>query len=265
MKFKSLISTACILLATIAAPGMAKAEYPNKPVRIIISFPPGGASDSLARAVGKELSEMWGQPVIPENRGGANGVIAAQLLSKAAPDGYTLGLVAIGHAINPLLYKNIPYDTDQDFTPVSLIATYPLAVLVPKGSAATDIKSFISAARSSDKAMTYGSGGNGSSQHLAGALFTRMAGLEMLHIPYRGGAQALMDTAAGTVDSIITLPPLPMIKEGTVRALAVTSADRVSWLPDVPTLAEQGIVGYESVAWYGLMAPKGIPPLSSTL
>ncbi|GAA4339431.1 tripartite tricarboxylate transporter substrate binding protein [Pigmentiphaga soli] len=257
---RSFIRIAFVFAALFLGAAAARAEYPDKPVRIIISFPPGGASDSLARAIGKELSDAWHQTVIPENRGGANGVIAAQMLAKAPADGYTLGLVAIGHAINPLLYKNLPYDTDADFQPISLIATYPMAVLVPPGSPAKDLKSLIALAKSSPAPMTYASGGNGSSQHLAGALFAKMAGLNLTHVPYKGGAPALKDVAAGNVDMIVTLPSLPMLQSGMVRALAMTSPKRALALPDVPTLSELALPGYQSVAWYGLVAPKGLPP-----
>ncbi|PZW46629.1 tripartite-type tricarboxylate transporter receptor subunit TctC [Humitalea rosea] len=248
------------LLAAGARGATAQGIFPDRVVRMIVPFPAGGATDAVARAVGREFQTSWGQPVVPENRPGANGTIAGQLIARSPADGYTLGLVAIGHAINPFMYANIPYDTDRDFTPIGLLATYPLAVLVPGASPIRDIEGLIHLAKTRATPLTYASGGNGSSQHLATALFANMAGINLVQVPYRGGAPALMDTVAGNVDLIVTLPPVPMIQSGMMRALAVTSRQRLSWLPDVPTLAEAGLPRYESVAWYGLVGPAGMPP-----
>ncbi len=231
--------------------------WPDRPMRIIVSFAPGGSSDLLARAVGKEFSTAWGQPVVPDNRAGANGTIAGQIVATAEPDGYTLGLVAIGHAVNPLLYRTLPYDTDRDFAPVSLLATFPQVLLVNSRLPVRDVAGLIRLAR--ERPLTYASGGNGSSQHLAGALFARMAGITLNHIPYRGGAPALIDVLSGTVDMMITQPTLSMLRSGEVRPLAVTSPERQAWLPEVPTLGESGLAGYQSLAWYGLVAPRGLP------
>lgn len=248
------------LAATLlAAPALAQGNtppWPDRPIRIIVSFPPGGSSDLIARAVGKEMSATLNQTVVADNRAGANGTIAAALTAASAPDGYTLCLVALGHAVNPSLYPSLPYDTARDFTPLSLLATYPQVVLVPPGSPARDIPGLIALAR--QRTVTYASGGNGSSQHLAGALFARMAGVTLNHVPYRGGAPALLDVVAGTVDMIITQPSLSMLTSGELRPLAVTSAQRQPWAPAVPTLAEAALPGYESVAWYGLVAPRGL-------
>lgn len=240
----------------LAAPLPALA-WPDRPLRIIVPFAPGGSSDLLARAVGKEFTTAWGQPAVPDNRAGANGTIAGQIVATAAPDGYTLGLVAIGHAVNPLLYRTLPYDTDRDFTPLSLLATFSQVLLVNSRLPARDVAGLIRLAR--ERPLTYASGGNGSSQHLAGALFARMAGITMSHIPYRGGAPALLDVVSGTADMIITQPPLSMLRSGEIRPLAVTSPERQAWLPEVPTLGESGLAGYQSLAWYGLVAPRGLP------
>ncbi len=251
-----------LLAAPLAAPlavRRASAQgWPDRPLRIIVSFPPGGSSDLLARAVGRELTAAFGQPVVADNRAGANGTIAAGLVAQAPPDGLTIGLVAIGHAVNPLLYRNLSYDTDRDLAPLSLLARYPQTVLVAPGLPVQDIGGLIRLGR--QRMLTYASGGNGSSQHLAGALFASLAGLRLNHVPYRGGAPALLDVMAGTVDMIITQPTLDQLRNGEVRAVAVTSAQRLPWAPTLPTLAEAGLAGYESVAWYGLVAPRGLPP-----
>jgi tripartite-type tricarboxylate transporter receptor subunit TctC len=246
-------------LAALALPGLARAAgFPERPLRIIVSFPPGGSSDLLARAVGKELATAWGQPVVADNRAGANGTIAGQLIASSPADGYTLGLVAIGHAVNPLLYRSLPYETDRDLVPLCLLATYPQVVLAAPSLPVRDMAGLLRLAR--ERPLTYASGGNGSSQHLAGALLAHMAGVPMSHVPYRGGAPALLDVVAGTVDLILTQPPLSMLRNGEVRPLAVTSARRLPWLAELPTLGESGLPGYESVAWYGLVAPRGLPP-----
>ena len=170
-------------------------------------------------------------------------------------------LVAMGHAVNPLLYKKLPYDTDRDITPISLVATYPQAVLVPANSPFKTLKDLLARARTPGApTLNFASGGQGSSQHLAAALLSSMAGIQMNHIPYKGGAPALMDVAAGTVDLMISSPPQPYLQAGRMRALAVSSTHRMAMLPDVPPVSESGVPGYESLAWYGLVGPKGMPP-----
>ena len=228
---------------------------------MVIPFAAGGTTDLLARAIGQHLAQAWGQPVVSENRVGANGIIAAEMVAKSPGDGYTLHLVAMGHAINPLIYKKIPFDADKDFTPISLIATFPQLVLVHPSVPANSLKELIALAKKSPKGLTYASGGNGSSQHLAGALFTYMAGIDMNHIPYKGGAPALMDVLGGNVNMMIIQPTSKeQITSGQLRALAISSNKRSSNYPDVPTVAEAGVPGYQSVAWYGLVGPKDMPP-----
>ncbi|HTR82851.1 MAG TPA: tripartite tricarboxylate transporter substrate binding protein [Reyranella sp.] len=243
------------------APAAARGEgYPDKPIRMIVPFAAGGTTDLLARALGAHLTQAWGQTVISDNRPGANGVIAGEQVAKAAPDGYTLELVAMGHATNPLIYKKLPYDTDRDFTPISLIATYPQLVMVHPSVPAKTLPELLALAKKSDPPLTYASGGNGSSQHLAGALFAHMAGINLTHVAYKGGNPALQDLMAGNVSMMIIQPNSPaQVRSGKVRALAVSSKTRSSDYPDLPTVDEAGVPGYQSVAWYGLVAPKGLP------
>lgn len=243
-----------------ALPAAHAAEYPEKPIRIIVPFTPGGSTDILARMIGQKLQEAWGQQVIADNRPGANGVVAADIAAKSNPDGYTLMFVAIGHAINPLLQKNLPYDPDKAFNAVSLTAILPqMLALNPKNSA-TSLKELLALAKG-PKPVNYATGGVGSSQHLATELLAYMAKVKLNHIPYKGGNQGLLDVIAGNVDFTLTtaLTVIPHAKSGRVRALAVSTAKRLDVAPDVPTMAEAGIPGYESVAWYGMVAPAGIP------
>ena len=228
---------------------------------MVIPFAPGGTTDLLARAVGQHLTEAWGQPVIADNKAGANGVVAAEIVAKAAPDGYTLSVVAMGHAINPLLYKKLPYDGTADFTPISLLGTFPQLVLVHPKVPATSLAELIALAKTSSKPLTYGSGGNGSSQHLAGALFAHMARLNLTHVAYKGGNPAQLDLMAGNLDMMIIQPNAKeVVTSGKLRALAVSSARRSADYPEVPTVDEAGVKGYQSVAWYGLVGPKNMPP-----
>ena len=248
------------LALVCALPVAHAAEYPEKPIRIIVPFTPGGSTDILARMIGQKLQEAWGQQVIADNRPGANGVVAADIAAKSNPDGYTLMFVAIGHAINPLLQKNLPYDADKAFNAVSLTAILPqMLALNPKNSA-TNLKELLALAKG-PKPLNYATGGVGSSQHLATELLAYLAKVKLNHIPYKGGNQGLLDVIAGNVDFTLTtaLTVIPHAKSGRVRALAVSTAKRLDVAPDVPTMAEAGIPGYESVAWYGMVAPAGIP------
>ena len=244
-----------------ALPTAQAAGYPEKPIRIIVPFTPGGSTDILARMIGQKLQEAWGQQVIADNRPGANGVVAAEITAKANPDGHTLMFVAIGHAINPLLQKNLPYDADKDFAAVSLTAILPQMVALNPKSSASNLKELLALAKG-PKPVNYATGGVGSSQHLATELMAYMAKVKLNHIPYKGGNQGLLDVIAGHVDFTITtaLTVVPHMQAKRVRALAVSTAKRLDVAPDVPTMAEAGIPGYESVAWYGMVAPAGIPP-----
>ncbi len=249
---------ACCIFG-LAAQSIQAADYPNKPIRILVPFVPGGATDILARLVGQNLTQAWDQQVVIDNRPGANGILAADLTAKATPDGHTLLFVAIGHAINPLLQKNLPYDTQKDFTPVSLAAVLPLIVCVHPSVPATSVKELIALARM--KKLNYASGGVGSSQHLATALFASMAKIDLVHIPYKGGNQGLLDTVGGQVNMMIStiLSLTPHVKSGRLRGLAITTAKRNATWPDMPTVAEAALPGYQSIAWYGMVAPRGLP------
>jgi tripartite-type tricarboxylate transporter receptor subunit TctC len=249
--------------ATALAPALVRAQgqFPEKQIRMVIPFAPGGTTDLLARAVGQHMQETWGQPVVADNRAGANGVVAGEIVAKAASDGYTLSTVAMGHAINPLIYKKLPYDGVNDFTPISLLATFPQLVLVHPSLPVKTLGELIELARKSPKPLTYGSGGNGSSQHLAGALFAHMAGLTLTHVAYKGGNPAQLDLMAGNLDMMIIQPNAKeVVTSGKLRALAVSSPRRSPDYPDVPTVAEAGLPGYQSVAWYGLVGPKNLAP-----
>lgn len=237
------------------------AEYPERPIRILVPFAPGGGTDVLARMIGQRLTQAWGKQVVIDNRTGANGVIAAALTAKANPDGHTLLFVAIGHVINPLLQSKLPYDTERDFTPVSMTAALPLVLAVHPSIKATNVKELIALARSRSDPLRYASGGVGSSQHLATALMGSMAGLELVHVPYKGGYPGLLDLVAGHVDMMITtiLSVAPHGKAGRLRMLGVSTAKRNTTVPELPTIAEAGIPGYESIAWYGMVAPAGLP------
>ena len=250
------------LAAAALAPTLVRAQgsYPEKQIRMVIPFAPGGTTDLLARAVGQHMQETWGQVVVADNRAGANGVVAGEIVAKAAPDGYTLSTVAMGHAINPLIYKKLPYDGVNDFTPISLLATFAQLVLVHPSLPVKTLQEFIDYAKKSPKPLNYGSGGNGSSQHLAGALFAHMAGLTMTHVAYKGGNPAQLDLMAGNLDMVIIQPnSKEVVTSGKLRALAVSSTERSPDYPDVPTVAEAGVPGYQSVAWYGLVGPKAMP------
>ena len=236
--------------------------YPSKPIRIVAPFPPGGPADILSRIIGHKLSQSWGQQVIVDNRPGAGGNIGADLVAKAAPDGYTLLLGFVGtHAINASLYAKMPYDNVKDFEPVSQIAAVTIVLVVHPSVPALSIKELIALAKSKPGQLTFGSPGNGTPQHLAGQLFNTMAGVEMLHVPYKGAVPALTDLIGGQVSMIFSsMPPaLPLVKTGKIRALGVTSATRSPAAPAIPTITESGLPGYEVNNWYGILAPRGTP------
>lgn len=249
------------LVSALAACCPALADYPERPIRIIVPFAPGGGTDILARMIGQRLTQAWGKQVVIDNRTGANGVIAAELTAKANPDGHTLLFVAIGHVINPLLLKKLPYDTERDFTAVSMTASLPLLLAVHPSVKATSVQELITLARSRAEPVRYASGGIGSSQHLATALMGSMAGMKLIHVPYKGGFPGLTDLVAGNVEMMITsiLAVVPHGKAGRLRLLAVATAKRNTAVPELPTIAEAGVPGYESIAWYGMVAPAGLP------
>jgi tripartite-type tricarboxylate transporter receptor subunit TctC len=248
----------CSGLAVAGLPA-AHAVYPDRPIRIVVPFTPGGSTDILARMIGQKLTDAWGQNVVVENRPGANGVVGAEVTARANPDGHTLLMVAIGHAINPLLQKKLPYDTEKDFQPISLTAILPLMVTVHPTLKASTVQDLIALAKS--RPVTYGSGGVGSSQHLAAELINTMAKIRMTHVPYKGGNQGLQDLIGGHLDVMpqTILSAAPHIKAGKLRAIAVTTSKRNAAWPEVPTVSESGLTGYESLAWYGIVGPAKLP------
>jgi tripartite-type tricarboxylate transporter receptor subunit TctC len=254
----------CQLLLALALPLAAAAQsgFPNRPVTLVVPFPPGGGTDTGARIVAEQLSKRWGQTVIVENKGGAAGQIGADLVAKARPDGYTLLMGNIGtQAINPALYPKLPYDPDKAFAPVSLVAELPLAMMVNPAVPAKTAVEFIALAQAKPGQLSYSSSGAGGAPHLAAELFKDQAKVFVLHVPYRGGGPAISDLLAGHVQlSFMTvLEASGHIKSGKLRALAVTSDKRVSALPEVPTLAEAGLPGFNSISWIGVLAPAGTP------
>src|SRR5713101_1360687 len=236
--------------------------YPSKPIRLIVPFAAGGGNDNVARLVGKHISGSLGQPLVIDNRPGAGGVLGAEVAAKSAPDGYTLFLGGVGsHAINPNLHERLPYDPVKDFAPVALLASAPLILVVHPSVPAGSIREFIAFARSKPGELNYASNGNGSSSHLAAVMFEVMADAAMVHVPYKGLSPALTDLLSGRVQlmfsSVVAI--LPHIKAGKLRSLAVTGSKRLSSMPELPTVAESGLIGYEASSWYGVLAPAGTP------
>jgi tripartite-type tricarboxylate transporter receptor subunit TctC len=236
--------------------------YPSKPIRLIVPFAAGGGNDNVARLVGKRLADSLGQPVLVDNRPGAGGMVGAELAAKSAPDGYTLFLGGVGsHAINPNLHEKLPYDPIKDFAPVELLAQAPLVLVVHPSVPANSVAELTAYARAHPGKLNFASNGNGSSSQLAAVMFDSMAGVDMVHVPYKGLSPALTDLLSGQVQlmfsSVVAI--LPHIKAGKLRALAVTGAKRLASLPELPTIAESGLPGYEASSWYGILAPAGTP------
>ena len=244
--------------------GVAHAEaYPSKPITMIVPFPAGGTTDILARAIGQELFKTLGQQVIVDNRPGAGGNIGSALVAKAAPDGYTLLMGTVGtHAINASLYAKMPYDTVKDFAPITQVAAVPNILVVNPTLPVKSVKELIAYAKANPGKLNFASSGNGTSIHLSGELFKTMAGVDMTHIPYKGSAPALTDLLGGQVNLMFDNMPsaLPHVKAGKLRALAVTSGKRSPAAPDLPTIEEAGVPGYEASSWFGVLAPAGTPP-----
>ncbi len=242
--------------------GQAGAQtYPVKPIRFVLAFgAPGGAPDTIARTIGPKLTEAWGQQVLVDPRTGAGGTIATDIVAKAPADGYTILLASPSHAINPALYSKLPYDPVADFAAVSRVADVPNIVVIHPSVPARTVKQLIALARSKPGMLNYGSAGSGSSQHLAGELFQKMAGVKMVHVPYKGGSAVVLDLMSGQLQLTFgSTTSLPGIRSGRLIALAVTTARRVSALPDLPTVSEAGLPGYEAAAWYAVFAPARTP------
>ena len=249
-------------LLSVAGMGAQAQSFPTRPVTIFVPYSAGGAVDVLARTIAQSLSKSWGQQPVIENRPGAGGVIASQALAQSAPDGYRLILVASGHPLNQFFYPKLPYDTFKDFTAISEIAYSPLAVVVSAKDGAKNLQELLAIARQKPEALSYGMSGNGTSAHLAGELLNYMAGVKILAIPYKGGAPALTAVLAGDIP--MSINPLPevvgQLDGGFVRAIAVTTATRSKAMPDVPTVAESGVPGYETSVWWGFLGPAGMAP-----
>jgi tripartite-type tricarboxylate transporter receptor subunit TctC len=253
---------ACMLAATLSltASAFAADTFPSRPVKILVPYAAGGAVDVLARTLGQSLAKAWGQQPVIENRAGAGGIVASQTLAQSPADGYTLILVASGHPLNQFIYPKLPYDTFKDFTAITEVAYSPLAIVVKKDSGIATLKDLIALAKEKPDVLSYGMAGNGTSAHLAGELLKFMAQIKIVPVPYKGGAPALLAVIAGEVP--ISINPLPellgQIDGGALRALAVTTAQRAPQLPDVPTVAESGVAGYDASVWWGLLAPAGL-------
>ncbi len=248
-------------LAVLAFNAAAQAPYPNKSIRILVPFPPGGSTDFLARGIGQKVTETWGRQVVLDNRAGAAGILATDIVAKANPDGYTLLMNAISHAANASMYSKLPYDTLRDFAPVVLFADVPIMLVVRSPSSLNSPADLIALARAKPGQLNFAAGGVGASSHLAGELFRSMARIQWQTIQYKGGGPTLIDLLGGQVD--FTFSPMAssiqQVKAGRLKALGVTSTKRVPLMPDLPTIAESGLPGYAASAWYGVMAPARVP------
>lgn len=246
-----------LLLSSAVAYG---ADYPTKPIRLLVGYSPGGPNDTQARLVGQRLAASLGQPVIVDNRAGADGIIAADMVAKSNPDGYTLILVSAGHAISHNFHRSMPFDPLQDFSPIGMVSTSPFVLVAHPSLKAQSVAELITLAKNQPGKLIYGSAGAGSSLHLAAALFHVMTGTSMVHVPYKGGAPATTDLLAGQVQMIFNnvLSSLPHVRSGRLRALGVTGSARSASFPDTPTIAET-VPGYEVTAWYGILGPAKMP------
>lgn len=261
MLFRS--SLAAILVASVAAtPSSLAAEaYPARPIRLIFPYAPSGGADGITRALAQKLGAAWGRPVVVDSRPGANTVVGTEIAARAPPDGYTILLVAASLTINHSLRRNLPYDATRDFAPITQLVSQPHVLVVHPSFPAKSISELIALARAKPGQLNFGSSGTGSGQHFSGELFKAMAGVDLVHIPYKGGGPALTDLLGAQINLIFStlLGALPHVKSGRLQAIAVSTARRSSVLPNVPTVAESGVPGFESSSWYGLLAPAGTP------
>ncbi len=258
-----MVRTGAFLVAALVltSPAVSAQTYPAKAITLVIPFAAGGSNDIVGRAIGKKLTEAWGQPVVVENRSGAGGLIGSADVAAAAPDGYTLLLISSTFTINPAIRKRMPFDTTKDFTPVAFIAHSPLLFVASKDLPVKSAKDLLALARSKPGQITYASAGPGSINQIAAELIALSAGIKLMHVPYRGGAPALNDLIGGHVDVYVSSLPqvLQLAQNGQARALAVTSVKRTALLPDVPTLDEAGISGFDLSSWWGIVGPAGMP------
>lgn len=263
LRRRALLQTMATSAGALAFPALAQGSWPSRPIRYIVPFAPGGTTDILARVVGEKLGPILGQTIVIENKPGQGGSVGAAELARAAPDGYTIGGGTISsHAINATLYDKLPYDPVTSFAPITMYATQPNVLLVHPSVPAANLREFVALLKANPDKYSYGSAGNGTSQHISGELFNAMAGVRMQHVPYRGSGQMVPELLGGTLqvafDNIAT--GIPHMKTGRLRALAVTTARRSGVAPDVPTMAESGLAGYELSSWQAVFAPAGTPP-----
>lgn len=252
---------ACAAWCAAAAPHAWALDYPNKPVKLVVPYPPGGPTDIVARVVAQKLQEQMGQPVVIDNRPGAGANLGAEAVARSAPDGYTLMVATTAHAINPSLFSKLNYSLLKDFAPVSQLTSGPLVIVTNPALPVTNVAELIALAKSKKNGLNYASSGNGQSTHLSAEMFSAMAGVKMSHVPYKGSAPALTDVMAGQTDLMFDtmLSSMPHVKAGKLKAVAVTSSQRSPVAADVPTVAESGLPGYEAIAWNGILAPVGTP------
>ncbi|MEO7727758.1 MAG: tripartite tricarboxylate transporter substrate binding protein [Burkholderiales bacterium] len=254
------VAGALAICGGIAPRAFAQA-YPSKPIRNIVPFPAGGTSDILARALGQKLTEEWGQQVVVDNRAGAGANIGAEVAAKAAPDGYTLFMMSTAHTINPSLYSKLSYDPVKDFAPITMLVATSQVLVVHNSLPVKTVREFIAFAKKHPGELLYSSAGNGGQPHLSAELFRMMTGISYVHVPYKGAPPAMVDLLAGHVALTFATAPsaVPFVKAGQLRALGVSTAKRIAALPEVPTIAEAGVPGYEAAGWNGLVAPAGTP------
>lgn len=255
---RALLASLCMTVSM----AVTAQSFPTKPVRFIVPFPPGGSSDVIARVVGQKLSERWGQPVVIENKTGAATTIASDFVAKAPADGHTILLAAAAFVTTQYAYPKLPYDTRRDFVPVSLLVTLPLVLVVnPSTMNISSIGEFVTAAKKSPGKLTYGSSGNGSLPHLAMELFRMQSGIDVVHVPYKGGVPAVIDLVGGQLNLIVSGPleVMPNVKAGRLRVVGISSATRASYWPEVPTFKESGYRDYEAYAWFGVLAAAATP------
>ena len=255
------VAIAAALLTWAVAAGAQPVAYPNRPIRVIVPYPPGGAIDPLARAYAQQLNEAWGQPVLVDNRPGAATIIGTDFVAKAPADGYTVLLTASSFTVNPVMHSKMPFDTVKDLTPISLVARFPQLLAVNSRVPVNSVKELIVYLKAKPGTLNFPSNGNGSTQHLAGELFKFLAGVEMTHVPYKGSGPATMSVVSGEThvvfESYFVLNP--QIKAGKLRALAINGPERSPFVPDLPTVAESGLPGFQHTSWAGFLAPAGTP------
>jgi tripartite-type tricarboxylate transporter receptor subunit TctC len=260
-RFKPALLAGLLAAAPVAGAAQPETAYPTKPIRLIIPFAPGGGTDITARVLAQKLTEALGQTVVADNRAGANGTIGAELAAKSPPDGYTISMISSSHSVNPSLMRKLQYDLISDLAPITQATTQPYALVVNPGVPAKSVQELIALAKAKPGALNYGSSGTGGLSHLSGALFGALAGIDIHHVPYKGGAPALTDVISGQIEMLYStiLQASPHLKSGRLRALAVTTAKRSQSMPELPTMAQAGVPGYEVAGWYGVVAPAKTP------